>query len=170
MKLYHIAPMMLGVGSIILPGNWGRIISHPRRKHDSSYAREQALERTRRELFPNKPSRLNCVFALPNLAAVNSYRQLGTNCLSTVYEIQPVDINAPQHLGSWRLGRLDNGHLDLAPEYWSGFTVDIPQGSGEANQRVSLDDDCAEYLLSCGARVVRMIPDEELALCERDPR
>lgn len=34
---YHVAPNILGTGSIILPGNWGRILSRYRSANDVLY-------------------------------------------------------------------------------------------------------------------------------------
>lgn len=55
---FHIAPMLLGAGSVILPGNWGRVLKLYTNANDVFY-REHILETIRANEYPDKPSRLN---------------------------------------------------------------------------------------------------------------
>lgn len=58
--LYHVSPILLGVGSIIEKGNWGRIIKKYTDKNANSVLfREIILEMIRSEHYPDKPSRLD---------------------------------------------------------------------------------------------------------------
>lgn len=164
-RLFHVGPMLLEPGAVILPGNWGRVLNHPRRRRDDSYWREVALEDARSRRFARKPSRFNSVFALPSFAAVRAYRCVDTKILSPVYEIEPVDTTAPIHIGCWQLGSLDEGRHDLADAYWRGLRVDtLDPTSGMPNGvAVGLDDACAEVLIGGKARIVRRLEESELA-------
>lgn len=60
--LFHVAPIPLKEGSIILPGNWGRILTKIGSRH-SAFLSESLLESARQQSFPDYPSRLDAAFA-----------------------------------------------------------------------------------------------------------
>lgn len=65
---YHVTGSLLDVGSKILPGSFGELITcrygivEPNFGHPYLYFYEQELERCRAAHFPKKPSRFKCVF------------------------------------------------------------------------------------------------------------
>jgi len=67
---YHCAPIALSAGSIIQPGNWGRIIRQYLSSDGGTFAvgfRERILEDIRAMHYPEKPSR-HPLRARPKLA------------------------------------------------------------------------------------------------------
>ncbi len=92
MSLFHCAPIKLGVGSIIEPGNWGRLHTF----HDwspESVERgfgELALEYARQKFQPNAPSRLNCVFCLEDEIAARNYVEQHAK-QSVLHQVIPVE-------------------------------------------------------------------------------
>lgn len=96
---FHVAPMMLGPGRVIQPGNWGRVIALHASVSPVMY-RETILENVRRALFPAKPSRLASFFALESLQEAMSYRgqHAATSLIyEVVVECDPVSV----HRGSY---------------------------------------------------------------------
>ncbi len=162
-KLFHLAPMLLEIGTILLPGNWGRCIKHPMRNQDQSYVREIAMEERRKLHFVKKPSRLYCIFALPSLNSVRAYQKIGLNVLSAVYEIEPLVHNGPMHLGNWRLGNFYQGQHHLADHYWRGLRVDLPNSNDISDEvLVSLEYEGAEVLIGGKAKIIRRLDESSL--------
>lgn len=99
---FHVAPNLLAIGSVILPGNWGRIIKlyKPNNSNLILLYRETMLEHIRATEFPDKPSRLESLFLLPSLDEARRYQQ-GNAQSGVIYEVQ-VDANAfDAHYGSY---------------------------------------------------------------------
>lgn len=119
----------MGQGSIILPGNWGRMLE-TYTTADINYvlAREQTYEMTRIKSFPTLPSRLQCVFLFDDLnSAVNSYSHFARCLLS---EVEIVDPSLPIHKGDMGLADSPNPPgpykkliEDRATNFWSGNSV-----------------------------------------------
>lgn len=64
MELYHYCPVPLENGSVITPGNWGRIIrQYPMPDNcNAIVVKELLLENIRLRLYPSYPSRLDCAY------------------------------------------------------------------------------------------------------------
>lgn len=75
MTLFHFSGGMLGTSSIILPGNWGRVIEFHGWNHNCA-AREMMLEAARLR-HKDKPSRLKCCFAFLTLDEAERFRPNG---------------------------------------------------------------------------------------------
>ena len=67
---FHLSGAMLEPGSLILPGNWGRVIRSAGWRHDYSL-RELALEDARVSRYPDRPSRLDAAFIFLTLGSVD---------------------------------------------------------------------------------------------------
>jgi hypothetical protein len=78
MPLYHSSPVLLGQGSIILPGNYGRIIRSVGATHPY-WDRENTLESVRRARYDAKPSRLDATFSCPSKDTAVFYAFMPTN-------------------------------------------------------------------------------------------
>src|SRR5262245_46478650 len=74
--LSHASSILLGPGSIILPGNWGRIIRAGGERHNR-WPDEQVLEAVRLARYPKLPSRLDACFACPTEAGLRLFVQHG---------------------------------------------------------------------------------------------
>ena len=103
MDFYHLSGGLLGKGSIIEPGNWGRIVrihgwAHPSARH------EAALEQARLARFPAKPSRLDAAYVCPTVEDARSFRSVtpgfGQHIL---YRVSLCDPNANSHTTDPRL-------------------------------------------------------------------
>lgn len=99
---YHVAPHGLSQGSVIKPGTWGQLI----RAQDSFgpiSIFEYLLEEIRLAQFPNKPSRLEVVFALESIKEAEYYRD-NYAPLSSIYQVS-VDISKLSlHRGNYDFG------------------------------------------------------------------
>lgn len=87
---------MLDVGSIILPGNWGRVEKTIAGQGSPVVFREYLLESVREEYFPEKPSRMESTFSCPNLESMFFFMK--ANCpTSLCYEVELVSPEKPFH-------------------------------------------------------------------------
>jgi hypothetical protein len=142
MRFFHFAPMKLGPGSIIEPGNFGRILQTipPMPGNDGSYlpgyiARELAFELVRERDFSSKPSRFSCIFGCPTLEDANRYsavNNLGNR--QVLHEVEAVDENAYHHIGSLSFCDISYGVAFVttvfqnATGYWSAVEGDAAKG------------------------------------------
>lgn len=121
-ELYHCAVLPLGAGSIICPGNWGRI-KRRFEKDGASLLRESVLEDIRKREFPSKPSRLDCAFGCQTEAHARAYRDRHAPT-SLIYRVALVEPKAPTHLGDFELVIRGfaglNGIEEIARAYWKG--------------------------------------------------
>jgi hypothetical protein len=123
---YHCCPVLLGPGSVIEPGNWGRVIAKPPLDNiDLSVIREALLEQSRRLHAPEKPSRLSATFVIPNLHQAQAYRRQHGPSNALLYEVSLVDPHSKTHIGNYELaifpiaGQCLQQLLDRAKEYWT---------------------------------------------------
>ncbi|QGZ56699.1 hypothetical protein [Paraburkholderia acidiphila] len=133
---FHLCSVQLSPGSVIEPGNWGRIIElYPQDNNVSNAWRtavEQVFEATRLQLTPDAPSRLTSAFAFLSQADAERQRpQMGW--LNMLYEVELVDPDAVQHIGVFDLltaayvidgTRFLPKARGLATQYWSGSAAD----------------------------------------------
>lgn len=122
---FHVVNAMLEEGSVILPGNWGRCLRlYTGRDANALLYREHVLEQVRTEAFPNKPSRLSCIFLLRTLAEAIRFRDSYTP-LGVIYEVSVTTPHGSLHFGDYNFAeRIQNlqfleGMPKLAREYWS---------------------------------------------------
>jgi hypothetical protein len=118
---YHCSPKQLDPGTIITPGNYGRILLQTGVVHPH-WRRESVLEQVRIELFPLKPSRLNSCFLLTSLEAAKFYQSKNTKG-DFLYTCEIVEPHLPQHFGDFNavepLPRLNYTMEEIAVRYWS---------------------------------------------------
>lgn len=117
---FHLSGAMLGPGSIIKSGNWGRIIRSWKWQHNSAF-REMVLESARVLRFPHRPSRLECAFAFRSLDDARVFRQFNFNGFGkhVLYRVALCDPEAPAHDADTRLlNPLGDLRPDWADAYW----------------------------------------------------
>ncbi|MOA10637.1 hypothetical protein D3C78_1305350 [compost metagenome] len=119
---YHVAPTILGEGSIIMPGNWGRVLMLHTQLNPELF-REHVFELVRMKYFPEKPSRLNCVFAAETPDEAAQYRAAHQPS-GLIYEVCVVDGHFAKHRGHYNFAvkpdyKFAEGFHDLAHRYWS---------------------------------------------------
>ncbi|WFU69440.1 hypothetical protein [Bradyrhizobium sp. CB2312] len=106
MNYFHLTPIRLAPGSIVQPGNWGRII----RKYQSPssnlqtfgnawlMARELIFESVRAAQFSAKPSRLDAAFCCLDEASARAYQNQADGAqIQTLHEVELVDPTKPTH-------------------------------------------------------------------------
>lgn len=141
MPLYHYANLRLGPGSIIEPGNWGRLLRRysPAAPGGVGFGNSWLLARELifEQLRPSsKPSRLSACFALPSRDDANKYRQFHDKNLQQILHIvELVDPTALQHTAGLSFADMADGEPFLdrtqsaAKNYWAGLPGDQAKGS-----------------------------------------
>ena len=124
---YPLAP-----GSVVEPGNWGRIVRmYNTRGFGNPWIlfREEVLEQVRATHYPVKPSRLDGIFLCESEEQLRDFLSNSDRPLDLAYEVVLTDESAPLHRGC--LAHLDFAHQEnlstftsKAHEYWAG---DNPQ-------------------------------------------
>ena len=92
-------------GSIIEPGNWGRVLNLYETNNGQinlTVVNEALLEWARRLLAPTKPSRLASVFTLPTLQEAIVFRDRHQRH-SIIHEVEPLTDNPDRHDGDYEL-------------------------------------------------------------------
>jgi len=110
-------------GDIMNPGRWGSIIRGCGEQHPL-WNREQLLEKIRNEYFPDKPSRLDCIFAFRNLDTARAYVSLPKQHPGIIYKAVVLDPNASMHVGDLNhiqpIPGVTGDANQVALQYWSG--------------------------------------------------
>ena len=148
MPAFHWCSTSLDIGSIIQPGNWGRIVRKFGWNHGHS-GNEAALEHIRLTEFSHLPSRLDAAFYLADQQAASFYGQGQVNHLMVLYEVELLQPEANSHRTYWD-GVRPSGDLGLewARKYWRG---EPPDGNINISKQ--------ERLTLSALKVVRRIED-----------
>ncbi len=135
-RYFHCLPAQLAPGSIIEPGNFGRIIrayttaghSPPGSISPVAY-RELIFDLVRKLVAPKKPSRLNCVFACPTEEELRIFMSERNSLTDIAYEVEATG-DPVIHLASHDLPLLRFAAEDRCPyfekiekiaqNYWTG--------------------------------------------------
>jgi hypothetical protein len=148
MKFFHLSGAILENGSVISPGNWGRIIKQLGWQHGRSVF-EVALDDQRLRNFSGLPSRLEASFYFDDVGEARFYRNAQNLNTHVLYEIDLLDPGATQHRTDWRnispSGPLDN---DWTRRYWAPV-FQPPHESGHV---------CREVFAITPLRVVERLP------------
>jgi hypothetical protein len=133
---FHSAPLLLEPGSIIQPGNWGRILNCYRQPHANNgwiLARELAFESIRAAEFPNSPSRLSCAFVFETLEHANQYKNQFSPW-NPLYEVELVNPDAVSHRAAFNLIKFVGDQTEFLPvvvawarSYWRGEQIEVPE-------------------------------------------
>jgi hypothetical protein len=144
---YHFSSSLLGPGSLVRPGNWGRIVRLIGSQH-REWSRECVLERIRQAEFPPLPSRFDCIFFFASFTEAEFYKSsLGANAHLVMYEVELADAEVRQHEADWKgTGPYDTD--EWAWRYWRG---DIMPGRGPGPL-------CREVLAVTPLRILREVP------------
>jgi Protein of unknown function (DUF2441) len=133
---YFACTIMLEHGSIVRPGNWGRMLQLVGPPH-KEWQRELILEEIRKSEFPHLPSRLECAFVMDELIEAQYY---ATNFapFSLVYEVTLLDESAATHEADWKgTGPYDQTN-EWARRYWRGDVMPHPETSLKLRERLTL--------------------------------
>ena len=143
MPLFHSCPVLLQVGSIIAPGNFGRILRlYKAQNANVLLFRETTLENIRQKEFPTKPSRLSSTFALETLEEATFFQTQVLKNFNVVYEVEWTDPGANKHRGDYnKVGPGPDAPLlsampDVARAYWNGANVERAEVVSESALRI----------------------------------
>ena len=135
---FHIAPLSLSVGSVIEPGNWGRVLNcytiNPQAADDAwLLAREMAFEAVRGATFPHLPSRLSCAFVFEERTHAEQHAAQFSPW-HFLYEVELVAPTALQHRAGFNFlswpptgTRFISEIMQRAIPYWSGQGIQVPE-------------------------------------------
>jgi hypothetical protein len=122
-------------GSVVPPGNWGRILGlYPLNQPQGHWllVREEVFESVRRAQFPQRPSRLESLFVCESLEEILAFRQSARRGLDLAYEVELVDEGAASHRAC--LSVFDGEQegtisflRDRAVCYWKGVEIQRPE-------------------------------------------
>ncbi|MCW8472291.1 DUF2441 domain-containing protein [Fluoribacter gormanii] len=149
---YHIAPILLEPGSIIIPGNYGRIINLTGINHQL-YSREMLLEYVRVKNFNHKPSRFSSCFACIDLDEAKFYRSL-QHPTSLIYEVKIINTSTKFHIGCYNMlpsvncSGVPGNPEAVANKYWNGSIIKV-QGHENYN--------CNELVVESSLKIISKI-------------
>lgn len=131
MPHFYCGSALLAAGSVIEPGNWGRILQlyTPQAQPNSwLLVRELVYEDVRRIHFGGKPSRLSSTFLCLSEPDIREFRTQYNRVFDLMYEVEFVNQNAPQHSGDWTLLNMANTNTiqvfeSQAHLYWQGNNI-----------------------------------------------
>lgn len=132
---FYCYSLPLEVGSVIRPGNWGRILrAYTPQSSPNPWllTRELAYELVRERSFPQKPSRFDCIFVCMSEADLNEFRSSSNRHIDLGYEVELVDPQASCHIGDWTLPNMQNtdnlpAFENKAALYWQGQNIVKPE-------------------------------------------
>ncbi len=129
-RFFHCASALLAPGSIIEPGNWGRMIRTYLPNEGGTFGvafREMILEQERLSIAPAKPSRLDALFACRSEADLRHFMQANGRFRDIPYEVELIG-PAPLHYGDYTLPLFvpDVASFETfaarARSYWAGLS------------------------------------------------
>lgn len=116
---FHLSAGKLAPGSVVEPGNYGRIVLLMGREHQDFY-REMALENARFHRFGHLPSRLEAAFGFASLTEAADFRSRIPGFFHHIlYRVSLVNASASSCLVESRLcGVQGTPRHDWADDYW----------------------------------------------------
>ncbi len=131
---FHVCPIPLKEDSIILPGNWGRILKQYSLEKGNLLVliREQIFESVRQSQHTDKPSRLKSIFLCLSQEEAEFFRNsMPENKWNFIYEVMVLDNDKSIHVANWqKVGMLTNQDQIVekfeqqAHEYWNSIDTD----------------------------------------------
>lgn len=133
---FHAAPLGLAPGSIIEPGNWGRIIRARPMNNGSLptfYIQELVFESVRLREFSRLPSRLDAAFVFESMNDATALLKTAGR-MDVLHEVEFVDPDSPRHRAGSNLIGLPTGDEAAIPalerharQYWRGERIVAPE-------------------------------------------
>ena len=139
--------MSLGPGSLIEPGNWGRILNSYRAEPAAAQnawmlARELAFETVRAGSHKGLPSRLSCAFVFETMESATQHRNVFAQW-SAIYEVELVTPEAPSHRAAYNFVTMPINAVEFLPlvmqraiPYWLGQGIEVPELLTKSSLRV----------------------------------
>ncbi len=128
---YYCYSLLLEPGSVILPGNWWRILRTYKVGAQTNtwlLVRELIFEQVRNKYYPEKPSRLESIFLCPNEEKIKEFRVSTNRNLDIIYKVELLDSDKPTHISDWTLANFQNeddyqSFEDKAKKYWEAKEI-----------------------------------------------
>jgi hypothetical protein len=142
---------LIGRGSIIEPGNWGRVQELKKDWTSLDNYRwlcEDTFDRVRSGLTPRPPSRLNSVFVCPTLGDAHRFCGGQSGRTDVLYEVEPTKATKRVFVTSWQL-------FSFGPETWPPPLVQWRQQAIRYWTETPVNG--REVLLSQAVRIVRRL-------------
>ena len=101
---FFCCSMLLAPGSVVEPGNWGRIIKLYKPSMNANawaLARELIFERVRLQNYAEKPSRFDALFLCFTELDLQEFRSMNSRPIDISYEVKLVDPEAASHTADW---------------------------------------------------------------------
>lgn len=121
-------------GSIVKPGNWGRMIKTytPQSGWPWILIREMAYEEIREKEFPKKPSRFQSIFLCSTLDGLKKFIIENRRQFDIAYEVELADSSAAFHVGCLNIPSIADSDnyatfLEKARSYWLANDVINPE-------------------------------------------
>ena len=133
---FFCCSLPLAPGSIVNPGNWGRILRRYTQQNSPNpwiLTRELVYEVVRVRNFAEKPSRFDCLFLCQTEAELAVFRaNAGRIVFDLDYEVELVDPMAPSHLGDYSAANSQPtatmpDYENAAQLYWQGTQITKPE-------------------------------------------
>jgi hypothetical protein len=152
---FHVAPMALAAGSIIEPGNYGRVVRLLGPQH-RAWDRETALENFRKKHHPtDRPSRLSSVFVFEELAHAQHFKQTEPGFATNfIYRVCLVDQLSPTFrvkMSALRAASLDD--IDWPDRYWRQDEAPAGYTTVATNVGMAMVPDLYEVLIGGAIRI-----------------
>lgn len=130
-EYYWLGFYELGKGSIVYPGNWGRI-KNKAFAASPNILKELIYENVRLRLYPAYPSRLNSIFVCPSLEEIIKYQKITSKVTEVIHKVKLVNVEANKTMTDWNKFTLaQNDSYELAEqrarEYWEGKNIANPE-------------------------------------------
>lgn len=121
-EYYWLGFYELGKGSIVYPGNWGRI-ERLALANNPYVANELVLENARLRQFPNLPSRLTSIFLCKTIEDIKDFKLKNSKITEIIHKVKLTNISANITTADWSLAmpQLNEsfGQAELrALQYW----------------------------------------------------
>lgn len=117
---FHFTHTLLESGSVILPGNYGRVLREAGQGHQNAL-RESILEAVRLQNFSTLPSRLDAAFYFDKVEGVRAYQSVQQLQFVNWYEVERLDGRTEETMSDFRrvqpIGPLG---FEWASAYWRG--------------------------------------------------
>ena len=130
-KFFHLSGPTLGVGSIIVAGNYGSIVRKAGWSHTYAW-REAVLEQERLDSCPTKPSRLQAAYAFLTREEAELFRATVHGFQTHhLYQVALESPQAPAHIADWRFCQPQGAfRLNWANAYWHDWENSRPSIEG----------------------------------------
>jgi len=125
---FHSVCVLLESGSVILPGNMGRILKLYKPGSDR-LIQEEIYERARLAMQPDAPSRLACTFVCPTRADAAAFHATDSVKLNQWYLVEPVERPTSVFVADYRNWAVpkplhrpftDSAFQAVCRDYWQG--------------------------------------------------